>query len=631
VLGYYERRYRGWHAAKPVRATIQTFLLVLLALILAWAGMVAYSSYMLFDHSRELRVMAREGPAGLSADQIASARSDLKVVNRELKRLDRATYAPGLSYLLERTPWFGPYYTTGRQLLELGVIVSDAGYRAAPMGQVALDAFERTGVRYSDDQNGPSWLHALHGYRDEFPSLIRDLERAERVWSAVDRSLLPGRYAHHYERADRMLVLAKDAAALADDYDAFYQALGGEGVKRYLVLFQNPAELRPSGGFPGTFGIFTFQYGQLVEYELHDSHDLTQDYMQHRSHEVDQPWPVETFFPQAGFILHDANWYAEFPKTARIMLDMYAEGTYPEVSGIIAIQPEVVSGILQVTGPMDVEVDGEIRHITPDNVYEEVERHRILLRQGVETGHESDHHKDILAQIGVAIMEELTQGDRQQMIDAMRLLRNDADRRDIQIFVDDPVVQAHVDEFGWSGRLVPDPEIPTLAVTYANLVLAKASLAVQPYYDVHIEPANGGYNVTLDMTLEHLGKHGNDEFYEGFQRWWIEITIPEGAEMVGASRMSLPDPEAPNGGAYVIDLFQETSDSIQVTFFIEDFETLMIRRQPGQVPPRLNITHPACGQLEGGYIMRDIFIEWRDGCPFVEHVDLEPRRILLTS
>ena len=40
--------------------------------------------------------------------------------------------------------------------------------------------------------------------------------------------------------------------------------LGWGGPKRYLVLAQDPAELRPSGGFIGTYGIVTFDEGRLV-------------------------------------------------------------------------------------------------------------------------------------------------------------------------------------------------------------------------------------------------------------------------------------------------------------------------------------------------------------------------------
>ena len=34
---------------------------------------------------------------------------------------------------------------------------------------------------------------------------------------------------------------------------AVQEIFGGEGLRRYLLVFQNPAELRPTGGFMGSF------------------------------------------------------------------------------------------------------------------------------------------------------------------------------------------------------------------------------------------------------------------------------------------------------------------------------------------------------------------------------------------
>ena len=39
---------------------------------------------------------------------------------------------------------------------------------------------------------------------------------------------------------------------------------------RYLVLTLNPAELRPSGGYIGSYGIFVFDRGNVAEHEFGD-------------------------------------------------------------------------------------------------------------------------------------------------------------------------------------------------------------------------------------------------------------------------------------------------------------------------------------------------------------------------
>ena len=46
--------------------------------------------------------------------------------------------------------------------------------------------------------------------------------------------------------------------------------LGWEGPRRYLVLTQNPAELRPTGGYTGSYGIVGFDRGRVTERTFRD-------------------------------------------------------------------------------------------------------------------------------------------------------------------------------------------------------------------------------------------------------------------------------------------------------------------------------------------------------------------------
>ena len=56
--------------------------------------------------------------------------------------------------------------------------------------------------------------------------------------------------------------------------------LGWDAPRRYLVLTQNPAELRPTGGYIGSYGIVTFDKGRITERMFQDVFllDLPWDY-----------------------------------------------------------------------------------------------------------------------------------------------------------------------------------------------------------------------------------------------------------------------------------------------------------------------------------------------------------------
>jgi hypothetical protein len=362
-----------------------------------------------------------------------------------------------------------------------------------------------------------------------------------------------------------------------------------------------------------------------------DSHEVTRDHIENRSEKLPQPWPFEQYAPQDGLLLHDATWYSDFPFTVDLMMEMYSETTWPEINGIVAVHPEAVSDMVHITGPVQVEIDGEMREINEDNVYDEVERYRWLRFQGEREGVLGDH-KDILIDIGEAIMDEFTSSDGTDVTEAAALLMDAAERRDLQIYIDEPAVQAFLDRRGWSGKLFPDPDTPTIAITYTNFVLEKASLAMDPSYDLYLTRQNdGSFHAEMRITLEHTGLHDQDPRYFGFQRWWIEVALPEGSELIDASHDQQPDPEAHNGGSYSIDLFPEETREISVVFTLPELEKLMLRRQPGQVPPNVHIHVPGCDPVWAGYLVRDLYIDLEEGCPSVPEIEDEKPQMLQLS
>jgi hypothetical protein len=627
-----EARYRSWFSSNPRRAATISFLTAFFALLFLWASLLAVSATFLVNAAGSLSEIAdNPGDQKISEDLFRALERDAHRIRRESRRVERLTRFPLADTVLPSVPVVGPRYEAGRQSIKLAVALGDAAAPATTILRNAYAAFETTGITWGDDGSESTWLNAVDERRDLIPQIAENVRRAQRLYGMVDMRVLPGPIERRLGQLDDVMPLADEALYFADNYEPFFHAAGGNGTIRYLFLFQNPAELRPAGGFPGTFGIFEFQSGQLVGYEMFDSHDITRDYMANRTTKLEQPWAFEMFAPQDGFILHDATWYADFPKSARLMLEMYAETSWPPVNGIIAVQPEAVSEMVRVTGPVEVLVDDQLRTVTADNVYDEVERYRRLRFEGLREGELGDH-KDILIDIGEAIMDQFKRSGGGDVVEAARLLLDSADRRNLQIFIDQPEVQAFFDEHGWSGRLIPDEEMPTLAILYANMVLEKASMAMEPSYDLYLDPqTDGGYLATLEMTLRHTGRHDQDHRYFGFQRWFIQVVLPDGASWRDSDIDLAPDPEAPDGGAYVIDLFPEQTKQVWVEFDLPEFDQVTLRRQPGQVPPEIHVHKDGCESVWGGYLTRDLIIDLDSPCPSIRDVDDEEPRLLMLS
>jgi hypothetical protein len=130
-------------------------------------------------------------------------------------------------------------------------------------------------------------------------------------------------------------------------------ALGTSGPRRYLVLAQDPAELRPTGGFIGTVGVVEFDRGRIVERRFQGVDTL--DGRAGLPH-VEPPAPLAGhLLGDESWRLADANWSPDFPTAARQSLELYELETGDRsIDGVVALTTYAIDALLEVTGPVEV-------------------------------------------------------------------------------------------------------------------------------------------------------------------------------------------------------------------------------------------------------------------------------------
>ncbi|WP_308930049.1 DUF4012 domain-containing protein [Arthrobacter sp. SLBN-112] len=191
--------------------------------------------------------------------------------------------------------------------------------------------------------------------------------------SAIDTSqLLPQVAAPLTEASAELkqavgaLESAADAARVAPDM------LGADGTKNYLLVIQNNAEARASGGIPGALAILTLDKGKLSLGSQTSAADLG---VFAPSLPVD-PEQQQIYSTRLGKYMQDVNLTPDFPTAASTAKTMWEKKTGQRVDGVLSIDPVVLSYILQSTGPVAVngpelaavKASGLPTELTSDNV-----------------------------------------------------------------------------------------------------------------------------------------------------------------------------------------------------------------------------------------------------------------------
>lgn len=126
--------------------------------------------------------------------------------------------------------------------------------------------------------------------------------------------------------------------------------LGYGTEKKYLVLFQNNNELRPGGGFIGSYGLAEVEKGSLKGLEIFDVYDADGQL----TARVDPPYPLREHLGAQNWFLRDSNFAVEFPENAARAAYFLRLETGEEVDGVIAVDTLFIEGLLAETGPLKI-------------------------------------------------------------------------------------------------------------------------------------------------------------------------------------------------------------------------------------------------------------------------------------
>jgi len=301
------------------------------------------------------------------------------------------------------------------------------------------------------------------------------------------------------------------------------ELVGANTKATYLVLFQNNMELRPTGGFIGSFALLTFDHGKLVSREIHDVYDA--DGM--ISGYVEPPEPIRKYLGEASWHMRDANWDPDFPTSARRVSWFLEKAMDRKVDGVVAIDLSVLQSLLNVTGPLTIE--GYNDTITSENMYE-------LIQKRVEDNFfpGTIQKKTYLAQTLEQVLGKLGELDSSKQVMLVREFGNLLSEGGIQLWFENDTVEQSIKDLQWDGRVRTDGcgtncETIIQSINEANVGVNKANVAVDRSISSHYSYVNGILKGEVVLTLTHKGGYRNNgnESYKVYTR----LLTPLGAEV----------------------------------------------------------------------------------------------------
>jgi hypothetical protein len=331
---------------------------VLVIVVVAAVALVAWTGHQALKAKDSLELVAADFTTlshQLTTGDQAGARTTLAAAQHHARDARDNTTGPGW-WLTSRIPGVGPNVVAVRTVADVTDQLST---------QVLPDVVNATAA-LRPERLRPAGGHVdLGPIRAVAPRVVRASQRLRqqdrRVADISDAGLAP-----QIARPVRLLqTKLSDASALADRASRAVQLLpgmlGADGSRTYLLLMQNNAELRSTGGIPGSFATVVADHGTVTLGQQGDATTIG---------EFAEP-PVRLtsaehnlFGDQMGVFPQDVNFTPDFPRAARIAQAMWNARGGSHVDGVIATDPVALSYLLRGTGSVPLPGGGRL---TADN------------------------------------------------------------------------------------------------------------------------------------------------------------------------------------------------------------------------------------------------------------------------
>ncbi|QFR39259.1 DUF4012 domain-containing protein [Candidatus Gracilibacteria bacterium 28_42_T64] len=142
------------------------------------------------------------------------------------------------------------------------------------------------------------------------------------------------------------------------NFDTFVNLFGHDREKKYLIVFQNNDEIRPTGGFMGSLGLVTVYRGNIKSIEKSDIYAYEWNINKVYTKKIQAPKGLNKITGTFG--LRDAN-YAPLVEDSSNDIKFFLDKININVDGIIYINQNTIIELLALLGPLQIKgIDEEI-------------------------------------------------------------------------------------------------------------------------------------------------------------------------------------------------------------------------------------------------------------------------------
>ncbi len=349
---------------------------------------------------------------------------------------------------------------------------------------------------------------------------------------------MPGRWQNTPEQAVKKIDQVQEELSKLDQVLPHLPWIIGLDNQRrtFMVLLQNNMELRPTGGFIGSFALLTFENGQLLDFQVQDVYTADGQLKGH----IEPPKQIKEILGEAKWYLRDSNWNPDFPKTTENVKWFLEKSLNRQVDGVIGFNLEATKKLLAAFGEIYLADFNE--RISAENIFERAE-----FWSENDSFPGSNQKAAFLGIMGQQLFENIKAARPEEYAKIGQGLLNALEEKEILIYTDNNQFNLTLQQLNWDGALrSPQCLLENCFTDYlylneANLGVNKANYFLRRSIEKGITINNTG-KIDHQLKINYENTAASKNWPGGDYLAWLRIYLPIETKI---NSISIYDPQNP--------------------------------------------------------------------------------------
>lgn len=543
---------------------------------------------------------AKQLQSDLGQQKFDAAKTDVVTMEAEL-----ATAKTAVEKMqgLRAWPYVGTQYKTIEKLLVVG---DDATQAAGTLVNFLANVFapfsgQKVSLASITPAQKGTLLQNMADHGEELRTAQEKILHAQTVLNTIPTHGLIGPLAQAIDPVRQEFPTLTDALNQAIPATKIIPTiLGYPDPKTYLFLLENNTELRPGGGFIGTYGLMKVSSGDITSLVTDNVYNL--DNAANKLATIQPPEAMKKMLKTSTWYFRDSNWSPDFPTSAQQAVNLYErEGGKKNVDGVVAITPTAIAHMISLVG--SIKVAGI--EFTGDNFVDQLQ---YQVEQGfLKAGIPELQRKDIISTLTSELMHRIMTMPISEWSKLFVQVNSDLEGKQILIYLRDTTAENLLIQQNWGGAIASTTTEDSIMVADANLASLKTDEVMQREYTYTVTPDSDGAVAELKIHYRNTGKF---DWKTTRYNTYVRVYVPSGSVLLSSSGAQLREKSQAPGevttstelGKTVFAGFKSIEPGTESDLILKyrlptavaqqwanGSYTLLWQKEPGMLPPTIHM------------------------------------------